>query len=90
MREDSYWDKSRTSGPGGDLKADAAQDFVWATSEQARIRALSLYVIRSIVEKHGGTIDVDLATDTISIDVPKAEELACAQEIEEQVGSMCC
>lgn len=89
MTQENYRDKLRTSAPGGDPKADTAQDFVWATSEQARLRALSLYVIRSIVEKHGGTIDVDLATDTINIDVPKSEELACAQEIEEQVGPMC-
>jgi sensor histidine kinase regulating citrate/malate metabolism len=89
MREDNCWDKLRTSGPGVDAKNDAAQDLVWATSEQAKLRALSLYVIRSIVEKHGGTIEVDLATDTINIDVPKTEELACAREIEEQLGSMC-
>jgi len=63
--------------------------YVWATSEEARLRALSLYLIRSIVERHGGTVDVDLATDTINIDVPDEEQTACAQEMEEQVGSMC-
>jgi sensor histidine kinase regulating citrate/malate metabolism len=89
MSEDSCWDKLRNSGPEVHAENDVAQDFVWATSEQAKLRALSLYVIRSIVEKHGGTIDVDLANDTINIDVPKTEEHACAQEIEEQVGSMC-
>jgi hypothetical protein len=41
------------------------------------------------VEKHGGTIVVDLGTDTINIDVPEQEKAACAQEIEEQVGKMC-
>lgn len=66
-----------------------AEDYVWATSEKAKLRALSLYLIRSIVERHGGTIDVDLATDTINIDVPEKEKAACAQEIEEQVGAMC-
>ena len=55
----------------------------------ARMKALSLYLIRSIVEKHGGTIDIDLSTDTININVPEKEQVACAQEIEEQVGSMC-
>jgi sensor histidine kinase regulating citrate/malate metabolism len=89
MRENGCRDKLRTSGSGVDTKNDAIEDFVWATSEQAKLRALSLYVIRSIVKKHGGTIDVDLATDTIKINVPKSEELVCAREIEQQIGSMC-
>jgi hypothetical protein len=67
-----------------------AGSYVRATSEETRLRALSLYLIRSIVEKHGGTINIDLATDTINIDVPVKGQLACAQEIEEQVGNMCC
>ena len=50
---------------------------------------VSLFVIRSIVEKHGGTVEIDLATDTIHIDVPEKEQIACAQEIEEQVGALC-
>lgn len=64
------------------------EDFVFATSEQARLRALSLYIIRCIVERRGGTVEVDLATNTIDIDVPDAERLDCAQEIEEKVGSL--
>ncbi len=66
-----------------------AEDYVWATSEKSKLRALSLFLIRSIVERHGGTIVVDLATDTINIDVPPQEKTACAQEIEEQLGAMC-
>jgi hypothetical protein len=78
-----------TDSPNRDYDEHGAKDFVWATSEQAKLRALSLFLIRSIVESHGGTLSVDLATDTISIDVPE-EEVVCAQEIEEQVGAMCC
>ena len=89
MRQASNWDKLGLSDTDSDAQSKTADGFVWATSEQARLRALSLYVIRSIVEKHGGTVEVDLATDTINIDVPQAEEVACAREIEEQVGSMC-
>lgn len=66
------------------------QNYVWGSSDQAKQRSLSLYLIRSIVERHGGSVEVDLATDTLYIDVPKEEELACAQEIEAQVGAMCC
>ncbi len=89
MRHHDYWDNSNGFSPADDDATHEAEDYVWATSEQARLRSLSLYLIRSIVERHGGSIEVDLATDTISIDVPKNEEVACAREIEEQVGSMC-
>lgn len=65
------------------------EHYVWSTSEKSRLRALSLYVIRSIVERHGGSIEIDLATDTINVDVPDEEKVACAQEIKEQVGTMC-
>ena len=74
-------------GPAHDKHV--AEDYVWATSEKSKLRALSLFLIRSIVERHGGTIVVDLATDTINIDVPPQEKTACAQEIEEQLGAMC-
>jgi len=35
-------------------------------------------------------MDMDLATNTININVPEQEEVACADEIEEQVGMMSC
>ena len=66
----------------------AAADFVWATNERAKQRALSLYHIRSIVEKHGGTVEIDMATDTLNISVPEKERIACAHEIEEHMGAM--
>jgi len=66
-----------------------ADDFVWATTEQARLRARSLYVIRSIVEKYGGTMETDPARNTIDIDVPEKRRIACVQEIEEKVGTPC-
>lgn len=87
MRQEGDLNKSDTSGPIDDEHVPV--DYVWATSKQTKLRAMSLYLIRSIVESHGGTIEVDLATDTINIDVPDSEEVACALEIEEQVGRMC-
>ena len=45
-----------------------------------------MYVIRSIAERHGGSIEIDLATDTINVDVPDEEKVACAKEIGKQVG----
>jgi hypothetical protein len=87
MTHRTPWNTSHTASPAGDQ--GMAADYVWATSQKSKLRALSLYLIRSIVEKHGGTIKIDLATDTINIDVPDQEKDACAQEIEEQVGAMC-
>ena len=87
MRLKGHRNTSGTFSPAQDDRV--AEDYVWATSEKAKLRTLSLYLIRSIVERHGGTIDVDLATDTINIDVPERDKAACAQEIEEQIGAMC-
>lgn len=87
MKLKGHRNRSDRSTPAQDKRV--AEEYVWATSEKAKLRALSLYLIRSIVEKHGGTIVVDLGTDTINIDVPEKEKNACAQEIEEQVGKMC-
>jgi sensor histidine kinase regulating citrate/malate metabolism len=86
MKHEECWKTSGTS-PQAE-RQHIAGDYVWATSEKTRFRTLSLYLIRSIVEKHGGTIQIDLATDTINVDVPEQEKDACAQEIEEQVGEM--
>ena len=79
----------RSDAPNPIDNRHSPEDYVWATGDQARLRAFSLWIIRSIVEKHGGVIEIDLATDTINIDVPAEEQAACALEIEEQMGAMC-
>ncbi|NVL90000.1 MAG: hypothetical protein HWN69_03245 [Desulfobacterales bacterium] len=62
---------------------------VLSEGEKVRLRALTLFIIRSIAERHGGSIKIDLATDSIYIEVPDEESSACAQEIEAQMGAMC-
>jgi hypothetical protein len=86
MRYENQWEKWTMDTAVEDR---TLQDYVWATSEEARLKAFSLFVIKSIVEKHGGTVQIDLANDMIHIDVPEKEQCACAQEIEEQVGALC-
>ena len=54
--------------------------------QKAEPRATALDLIQSIVEKHGGTIEMDLATGTLNIDVSEKELVTCAQEIEKQGG----
>ena len=61
-----------------------------SASEKAQLRATSLYLIRAIVTRHGGTIEIDLASSTIIIDVPEEEQALCAHEIEQQISAMRC
>ncbi len=72
-----------------DDEKDEPEHYVWPTSEKSKLRALLFYMIRSIVERHKGSIEIDLATDTINVELPEEEKVACAQEIEEQLGTMC-
>lgn len=62
-----------------------AEDYVWATSEESRRRALSLSLIGSIVHKHRGTVRIDPETHSFNIDVPDEEKLACAEELGKKV-----
>lgn len=57
-----------------------------SNSEMVRIRTLSLNIVRSIAEQHGGIIDKDLVADTVVVSVPEAQRDVCAQEIIDQLG----
>ncbi|MGD8513230.1 MAG: hypothetical protein PVG85_04695 [Deltaproteobacteria bacterium] len=57
-------------------------------SEKSRIRTLSVHIMRSIAERHGGTVEKDVLTDTIDIWVPESERAVCAQEIQAHVCAM--
>jgi hypothetical protein len=86
MRTETYLDTLPEISPPDHEHPD--NNYVWATTEKAKQRTLALYLIQSIAQRHGGTAEVDLATDTISINVPDDEQAACAQEIEEQIGHL--
>ncbi len=81
--------QNRSEGLTNCYRKDFVTDYIWSTGEKAQLRATALYLIQSIVDRHGGSAEVDLATNTINIDVPKNEQVACAQEIEEQMDAMC-
>lgn len=74
--------------PSAGCLVKVMNDFMWNAGDKTHAKTLSLYIIRSIVEKHGGTLTVDLETDTINIDVPADKEEIVAQEIEDAVGDM--
>jgi hypothetical protein len=63
-----------------------SEDYVWATSEEAKRDAMSLHVIGSIVHKHGGTVTVDTETRAVNIDVPNEAKLALAEELSRKTG----
>ena len=58
-------------------------------SEKARLRALSLAIIRSVVERHHGSIGDNMTSEYIDIDVPDEEAVACAEAIGTQMGLIC-
>jgi len=70
------------------------EDLVFGTTEKAREngqramqRSTGLKIITQIVEYYNGTIDIDLNTDTLNINVPKEHEAECARKIEEASAS---
>ncbi len=88
MRRELNLDISENERAKAQDPKHVVEDFVWSTSEHARHRAVSLWIIRCIVERHGGCVEIDSAVDTIAIEVPDEEKAACALEIEEQIGEM--
>lgn len=55
--------------------------------QKAQLYATAFYLIRSIAEQHGGTVEMDLATEAINIRVPEKERVACAMKIEKLLGA---
>lgn len=62
-------------------------DYCQATREipatdEARLHVLFLCVVRTIVEKHGGTMKTDPDTYDAHISIPKDNEIMCFDELE--------
>jgi hypothetical protein len=51
-------------------------------TEEARLHVLFLCVVRTIVEKHGGTMETDPDTYDAQISIPKGSETVCFHELE--------
>ncbi|MHC4638193.1 MAG: hypothetical protein ACYTBV_11945 [Planctomycetota bacterium] len=74
---------------GKNSKADdraIAEAYVWATNEESKRQGMLSYLIRSIAQRHGGNAHVDFFEQSIDINVPNEEKLACTREIQEKVG----
>jgi hypothetical protein len=57
-------------------------------SQPARARLLFLSLVRLIVEKHGGHLDIDIEKDTFKMFVPQERRLDCFHELESTVGPL--
>ena len=64
-----------------------SDDGVRRKSADAQLRALKLFVLASTAEKYGGTMEFDLVTDTVEINVPKEALAACTREAARQLGA---
>ena len=56
------------------------------TCEETRLMALSVHVVRSIAEKHGGSLAKIKGKKKIQIYVPPDKREACAEQIAQQLG----
>jgi hypothetical protein len=51
-------------------------------TDEARLHVLFLCAVRTIVEKHGGTMETDPETCDAQIHIPKGSETLCFDELE--------
>jgi hypothetical protein len=51
-------------------------------TDEARLHVLFLCIVRTIVEKHGGTMETDPETYDAHITIPKGRETICFDELE--------
>jgi len=74
---------------GKNLADHIAEDecMVWSTSAQSTAQAKGLWMIRAIVDKYGGTVEIDIQNNLLNIDFPDSvsaeDEAKCALEVEE-------
>ncbi|MBW1744664.1 MAG: hypothetical protein JRJ47_14750 [Deltaproteobacteria bacterium] len=86
MKDENYYNTTERLSLAG--ARGPTHDPSCTAGEQVRLRALALFIIRSTAEKHGGTAQIDLATDSINIDIPEKEKAACVREIEAQLRAI--
>jgi hypothetical protein len=57
-------------------------------TQPARSRILFLSLVRLIVEKYGGHLDIDMEKDTFTVNIPQDRKSDCFQELTEAVGPL--
>jgi hypothetical protein len=85
MDYEEFGDTAEAAGELGEVWV--ADDCPGGNGEAVRLRALKLYVLSTTAQKHGGTVEYDLASDSVEISVPKEEISACTEEVAKQLGA---
>ncbi len=57
-------------------------------TQPGRSRILFLSLVRLIVEKYGGHLDIDMEKDTFTVNIPQDQKSDCFQELTEAVGPL--
>ena len=55
-------------------------------TEQGRSRLLLLCLVRAVVEKHGGHLEIDDEANTFTVSIPESRKTACFKELQDAVG----
>jgi hypothetical protein len=57
-------------------------------TQPGRTRLLFLSLVRLIVEKHGGHLDIDEKNETFTVHIPQERKTDCIQELRNAVGPL--
>lgn len=57
-------------------------------TQPGRTRLLFLSMVRLIVEKHGGHLDIDEKNETFTVHIPQERKTDCIQELRKAVGPL--
>jgi hypothetical protein len=57
-------------------------------TQPGRTRLLFLSLVRLIVEKHGGHLDIDEKNETFTVHIPQERKIDCIQELRNAVGPL--
>lgn len=67
---------------------------IWSTCDESKERARSLYVIRAIVDRYRGKVEIDIEKNLLDInfpdDVSEEDQAECALMVEEELNKMGC
>jgi hypothetical protein len=57
-------------------------------NKPGRGRCQFISLVRTIVEKYGGHLDIDIEKDTFTVFIPQERKIDCFQELDNAVGPL--
>ena len=64
-----------------------SEDHVVTSKQLSTTLLLMLHTLRSVVEKHGGAIEIDEKDNSLFLNIPESNKVACFKELEESIKS---